>query len=123
MIKRLVFLQLVLLTGLGSAYFVPNRGKMQPIGVNMELPDSIGQWYGIAQKPSKAESKQLAADTSFARRVYTNAFGDSIMASIVLSGEDPDNSLHRPERCLPAKAGRFSIQKSSDLNDQSYLPA
>ncbi len=27
MIKRLVFLQLVLLTGLGSAYFVPNRRK------------------------------------------------------------------------------------------------
>ncbi len=83
----------------------------------MELPDSIGQWYGIAQKPSKAELEQLAADTSFARRVYTNAFGDSIMASIVLAGEDPDNSLHRPERCLPAQGWTILDSKVVTIDD------
>jgi EpsI family protein len=102
-IKRLVFLQLVLFAGLGSAYLVPTQAKTQPMGVIMDLPESLGQWSGESQKITEAELNGLAPDTSFARRMYSNAFGDHILASIVLAGEDPDNSIHRPERCLPAQ--------------------
>ncbi len=45
----------------------------------------------------------LAKDTAFARKLYTNGRGGQIFASIVLSGQDLDNSIHRPERCLPAQ--------------------
>jgi EpsI family protein len=119
-VGRLAFLQLVLVAGLGSAYFVPTHGKMQPMGVIMDLPDSIGQWYGTAQKPTKAELEQLAADTAFARRLYTNAFGDSMLASIVLAGEDPDNSLHRPERCLPSQGWTVLDSKTVTINDPAF---
>jgi EpsI family protein len=102
-IKRLVFLQLVLFAGLGSAYLIPTHAKTQPMGVVMDLPESIGQWWGETQKVTDAELNGLAPDTSFARRMYSNAFGDQILVSIVLAGEDPDNSIHRPERCLPAQ--------------------
>jgi EpsI family protein len=102
-IQRLVILQLLLFAGLGSAYFIPNQGKQQPVGVRMELPESIGYWTGVPEKVSQQELEQLAADTSFARRMYSNAFGDQLLTSIVLAGEDPDNSIHRPERCLPAQ--------------------
>lgn len=102
-IKRLIFLQLILFAGLGSAYFVPTHAKTQPMGVSMDLPESIGQWTGVTQKISQPELEGLAADTSFSRRMYYNAFGDQILVSIVLAGEDPDNSIHRPERCLPAQ--------------------
>jgi EpsI family protein len=102
-IKRLVILQLLLLVGLGSAYLIPTQAKTQPIGVSMALPESIGQWSGVPQQVTKLELEQLAADTAFSRNVYTNAFGDQILVSIVLAGEDPDNSIHRPERCLPAQ--------------------
>ncbi len=69
----------------------------------MNLPDSIGQWTGTPGQISDQELNGLAPDTTFARKIYTNAFGDSILVSIVLAGEDPDNSIHRPERCLPAQ--------------------
>jgi EpsI family protein len=101
-VKRLVLLQLVLFGGLGSAYLIPTQSN-QPIGVIMDLPESIGQWSGASQKITEAELNGLAPDTSFARRIYSNAFGDQILVSIVLAGEDPDNSIHRPERCLPAQ--------------------
>jgi EpsI family protein len=101
-IKRLVLLQLMLFAGLGSAYLIPTQSN-QPMGVIMDLPESIGQWSGVSEKITDAELNGLAPDTSFARRVYSNAFGDQIMVSIVLAGEDPDNSIHRPERCLPAQ--------------------
>jgi EpsI family protein len=101
-IKRLVILQLVLFAGLGSAYLVPTQSQ-QPMGIIMDLPESIGQWSGVSQQVSQLEIEGLAPDTAFARRIYSNAFGDQIAVSIVLAGEDPDNSLHRPERCLPAQ--------------------
>jgi Protein of unknown function (DUF3485) len=101
-IQRLVFLQLMLFAGLGSAYLIPTQSN-QPMGVIMDLPESLGQWWGVTEKVTEAELNGLAPDTSFARRIYSNAFGDQIDASIVLAGEDPDNSLHRPERCLPAQ--------------------
>jgi EpsI family protein len=118
-VQRLVVLQLVLLAGLGSAYFVPAHGKMQPMGVRMDLPDTMGQWYGTPQSVTKTELEQLAADTSFARRLYTDAFGDQILASIVLAGEDPDNSIHRPERCLPAQGWTILDSRVVTINDPS----
>ena len=102
-IPRLLILQLILLVGLGSAFLLPRKAHSQPVGVNMDLPDYIGSWFGTPQKVTQAEIDELAADTTFARRIYTNGLGDHVLASIVLAGEDPDNSMHRPERCLPAQ--------------------
>ncbi len=101
--KRLLLLQVILIAGLSSAFLVPKQSKTQPMGVIMDLPESIGQWTGVKQAITTAELEQLAADTSFSRRMYYNAFGDQILVSIVLAGEDPDNSIHRPERCLPSQ--------------------
>ena len=39
--------------------------------------------------------------------------GNSIFVSIVLSGADLDNSIHRPERCLPAQG--WTIADSDQL--------
>jgi EpsI family protein len=119
-IKRLVILQLVLFAGLGSAYLVPTQSQ-QPMGIIMDLPESIGQWSGVSQKISQAEIEGLAPDTSFARRLYSNAFGDQIAVSIVLAGEDPDNSLHRPERCLPAQGWTIVDSRTVTMN-ASALP-
>jgi EpsI family protein len=118
-IKRLFFLQLMLFAGLGSAYFVPTHAKIQPMGVIMELPESIGLWTGVSQQVTKLELEQLAADTSFARRLYSNPFGDQLLVSIVLSGEDPDNSIHRPERCLPAQGWNVLDSRTVALHASS----
>src|SRR5437762_2773284 len=97
-VKRLIILQIILLVGFGSVFLLPRQGHSQPIGVTMELPDFIGDFYGVRQKVTQPELDQLAADTSFARRIYSNGLGDNILASVVLAGDDPDNSLHRPEQ-------------------------
>jgi EpsI family protein len=101
--KRLFLVFFLVVGGLCSAFLVPARTQFQPVGVVMDLPESIGQWSGVKQSVTQGELEELAADTTFARRMYSNAFGDHILVSIVLAGEDPDNSIHRPERCLPAQ--------------------
>lgn len=101
--KRLLVAQVFLLVGLGSVAFLPKVANSTPQGIKLTLPNSVGAWYGEDQKITEQELQVLARDTEFARKLYSNGRGDQIFASIVLSGQDLDNSIHRPERCLPAQ--------------------
>ena len=101
--KRLLVLLLVLAVGLSAVFVLPTVGNAEPVGIKLFLPQYVGQWYGTDQQVSDLERQILAGDTEFARKLYTNGTGDAIFVSIVLSGHDLDNSIHRPERCLPAQ--------------------
>ena len=102
-IKRLIVTQLILIVGLGAVLLLPKVVNSTPQGINLTLPSYVGDWFGEDQKISDLELQQLAKDTQFARKLYSDGRGDQIFASIVLSGQDLDNSIHRPERCLPAQ--------------------
>ncbi len=71
-------------------------------GVQMSLPRQIGNFYGTEEEASEAERKILPGDTEIVRMRYENIKGESITASIVLSGGEK-RSIHRPEICLPAQ--------------------
>ena len=101
--RRLLILQAVLLLGLGSVFLVPQKTGLGPAGIAMKLPDTVDEWQGEDAPVTKEELAGLASDTRFARRFYKNAAGDKLYVSIVLSGEDMSNSIHRPERCLAAQ--------------------
>jgi len=78
-------------------------------------------WHGEAMPVSEEELQMLANDTEFAKKRYYLSDVDtkrpliddprlahfnellSLQASIVLSGHDLNESIHRPERCLPAQ--------------------
>lgn len=120
---RLLTLVVILLLGFSSV-FALHREHTQPVGIKLALPEYVGEWYGTPGQITDREREVLAADTEFARKRYTNATGDVIFASIVLSGQDLDNSIHRPERCLPAQ-GMTIIQSSTrsiNLPDGHRLP-
>ena len=101
--KRLTILLLTFVVGLSGVFFLPVSGKSEPVGIKLFLPEYVGKWYGVDQPVTERERQVLAADTEFARKLYTDGSGNSIFVSIVLSGHDLDNSIHRPERCLPAQ--------------------
>ena len=101
--KRLITLQVLLLLGLGGVFLLPKHNGLGPAGIAMTLPHFIDGWKGTDAPISPEELKGLAPDTGFVRQFYTNRSGDTIYVSIVLSGEDMSNSIHRPERCLAAQ--------------------
>jgi EpsI family protein len=102
-ISRLLAVQLILALGMGAVFLIPQKSGTGPAGIAMTLPTDLGMWTGSDATVSQAELHGLAPDTRFARRVYTDPFGDQIYVSIVLSGADMVTSIHRPERCLPAQ--------------------
>lgn len=93
---------------------IPRNTKLQPCRVRMELPELLGGWAGKPSPVSDKEHAMLAPDTQFCRKVYEDGLGDQVLVSIVLSGNDLDNSIHRPERCLPAQG--WQIMDSTGLS-------
>ncbi len=114
-IRRLTILLIVLVVGFSAVFLLPSSGKTEPVGIKLALPEYVGHWYGVDQQISKLELEGLASDTEFARKQYTNGAGDTIFASIVLSGHDLDNSIHRPERCLPAQGWTIADSKTLSI--------
>jgi EpsI family protein len=115
MTKRLAILQSILALGLGSVFLVPKDIKMQPAAIGLSLPESVGNWEGIDQPIGQAERDILGPDTQFSRKLYTNAVGDQIYASVVMSGPDMNTSIHRPERCLPAQGWTIADSRTTTL--------
>jgi EpsI family protein len=111
-IKRLLILLAVLAAGMGSVYLLPQQLGFQPVGITLDLPKMVGGWYGQDLEVSDKERAVLGKETEFARKSYRNGIGYEIVASIVLSGQDMNTSIHRPERCMPAQ-GYTIIDKRS----------
>lgn len=103
------------LCGFGSIMLLPQPGQLAASAVNMQLPMTIGEWEGQPKSASPEERSTLAADTEFAKAQYRKSSEThpllKLNLSVVLSGKDLNNSIHRPERCLPAQ-GHYALQAS-----------
>jgi EpsI family protein len=106
-----LLVQVVLVAALSAVFFLPKVAHSTPQGIELALPTYVGTWFGEDQKISDQELKMLAKDTAFARKLYNDGRGNQIFVSIVLSGQDLDNSIHRPERCLPAQGWSVADSK------------
>jgi EpsI family protein len=106
--RRLVAVQVVLLVAFVGIFLLPKQTKSSPAGIAMTLPNFVDGWIADDAEVTAREREVLAKDTEFARKIYTSPAGDQIYVSIVMSGDDMTNSIHRPERCLPAQG--WSLQ-------------
>lgn len=120
---------------LASVHLLPEAGEMAPSAIQMDLPRTSGGWVLQNKAPSEEEIKTLAPDTTFSKAVcfrarageYTairrEAIPDRIDLSVVLSGHDLNNSIHRPERCMPAQGhliGSSSTQRLTTPQGRSF---
>jgi hypothetical protein len=117
-------LPLMLGGSLSAVYVLPKAGETAQSAVNMQLPGECGGWSYEKIAASENEVSTLGPDTEFAKAICLkarpgeiNADGhlvpDRVDLSVVLSGHDLNNSIHRPERCMPAQG--HSITSSGDL--------
>lgn len=112
---------------MASVYFLPQVGAVADSAVKMELPATFSGWIFRQYPPSEAELKTLSPDTQFSKAFCLSArpgevdaegysIPDQIQLSIVLSGYDLNNSIHRPERCMPAQGHSIISSKDVMLN-------
>lgn len=113
--KRLWVLLVILVVGLSSIWLLPKQKEMAISRLSKNLPVSVDSWTSEKREVSPAELKILAADTEFARRFYTDTSNkdfSGIEVSVVFSGKDINNSLHRPEVCLRGQGWNFTRERS-----------
>lgn len=120
-------LPVILGGAMSSIYFLPQVGAVANSAVKMELPGAFGPWIFRFFPPSEAEIATLGPDTQFSKALCLRArpgemdelgysIPDQIQLSIVLSGYDLNNSIHRPERCMPAQGHNITSSKDVTMN-------
>lgn len=120
-------LPLFLAGSLSAIYFLPRVGAVAQSAVKMDLPNTSGMWSFEKQVASEAEVETLAKDTKFSKAICLTVRPDEVFPdgspvpdrvdlSIVLSGADINNSIHRPERCMPAQGHNITSSRDQILS-------
>lgn len=96
---------------MACVYVLPTQDALLESSISPDLPTGyrLDGWYGTKTQESEVERATLAVDTKFSKAVYREDTVSllrsvpDVNVSIVYSGSDMNNSIHRPERCLPAQ--------------------
>ncbi|MGY8686124.1 MAG: exosortase C-terminal domain/associated protein EpsI [Verrucomicrobiales bacterium] len=106
--KRLLTLNALLAIGLGSIFLLPASSKIQDSAIVMDLPPLIGDWTAGAKEEASPEVKKILQASAYENRTYAHDLnGQIVRVSMVLSSDNINQSIHRPERCLPAQGHRI----------------
>lgn len=114
---------------LGSVYLLPTAPDMAQSAISMELPDTLGEWKLNNIPASQVEIDTLAKDTEFSKAECRRGrefeyfpdgspVPDILNLSVVLSGKDLNNSIHRPERCMPAQGHQILSSEDRELTSE-----
>ena len=133
--KPAIVLTAILAAGLSTIFVLPDF-KQAECALDTDIPESLSGGRTAKYNPSDKELAILANDTEFSKakclvpRLEEQSFitmtspADVIDLSIVLSGYDLANSIHRPERCMPAQGHKIQSSQSDelDLGDGRKIP-
>lgn len=120
--SRLVILLAIVLAGFGSVFVLPRQLGYQPVGMKVELPENMSEWWGRDLEVSEKERTVLGEDTTIARKNYENGRGDHAVVSLILSGQDMMRNIHRPERCLEAQGWFVKGAQSQTVQVEGFGP-
>lgn len=84
-----------------------------------KLPQRFGSWVGAPREPGAEEKRILAKDTDFERMHYVSrGYGKApVEVSLVFSGKNVSESIHRPEVCLRAQGWEFVSESDVIFSD------
>ena len=117
--KRAAIILFVALAFAGIVFAFPKAGAMKASRLARDLPESFGDWIGIPVEPGVREKAVLAKDTEFERMQYSHLDGirPPIEVSVVFSGKNLSQSIHRPEVCLRAQGWEFVSERYFNWSD------
>lgn len=127
--KRLYVLAAFLAAGFSMIWLLPKSEDMKPSRLARNLPMQFEAMQGKSIAVTGKELEILAKDTEFERAQYVNEDYPSrpaIEVSVVFSGKDLNNSIHRPERCLRSQGWNFIKERKvlvkGAMPDGSNMP-
>ena len=127
--KRLYILAAFMAVGFSMIWLLPKSESMKLSRLARNLPLQFASMEGKRVEVTGKELDILAKDTEFERAQYinkANPYQPAVEVSVVFSGKDLNNSIHRPERCLRSQGWNFTKERKvvikGALPDGSDLP-
>ncbi|MGC6464480.1 MAG: exosortase-associated EpsI family protein [Akkermansiaceae bacterium] len=116
--KRAIILLVLVVSFVGMVLALPKTSQMRPSRLAKDLPEEFGHWVGRPQEAGTREREVLSLDTEFERMNYAHRdeVSPSVQVSIVFSGKDLSQSIHRPEVCLRAQGWQFVSERYFEWN-------
>ena len=128
-IRRIYSLTLILAIGFSVIWMLPKSESMKLSCLSRHLPMQFDTMIGKRVEVTGKELQILAKDTEFERTQFANTalpYHPAVEVSVVFSGKDLNNSIHRPERCLRSQGWNFVKERTVVLSgvfpDGSDLP-
>ncbi|BCX48333.1 exosortase A [Haloferula helveola] len=121
------FVPALLIAAVMSAIYALPPFKEVDSALRLELENHLGAWQLDVQPTPEPVRRVLATDTDFSHAlcslkrveemsyIWGTAPTDFAQLSIILSGHDLANSIHRPERCLVAQGHRGLVVNASAI--------
>ena len=112
--KRIYILSAILAVGYSMIWLLPKSERMKGSRLVRDLPMEFSTMRGKRVSITGIELDILAKDTEFARAQYINLavpLAPAVEVSVVFSGKDLNNSIHRPERCLRSQGWNLLVEK------------
>lgn len=111
---------------MATVLMLPSAGTIAESAIQMKLPAKLGEWQFQTTQATTKEVDILAKDTTFSKAICLAPIPDSYAAngqpnakridlSVVLSGIDINNSIHRPERCMPSQGHQIYSSRSDSI--------
>ena len=127
--RRVYTLTLILAVGFSLIWVLPKSESMKLSCLSRHLPMEFDTMVGQRVQVTGKELQILAKDTEFERTQFANTanpYQPRVEVSVVFSGKDLNNSIHRPERCLRSQGWNFVKERTVNLAnvfpDGSDLP-
>lgn len=108
--KRLLILAALCTATFSTVFLLPDTPPIRASRLASHLPERFGDWRGENIPISDRELEILARDTRFERKSFHNPYDSTsipVEVSIVFSGKDLNNSIHRPETCMRTQGWEF----------------
>jgi len=128
-INRVYILTMILAIGFSLIWVLPKSESMKLSCLSRHLPMQFDTMIGKRVEVTGKELQILAKDTEFERTQFSNKanrYHPPVEVSVVFSGKDLNNSIHRPERCLRSQGWNFVKERTVTLAnvfpDGSDLP-
>ncbi|MGB2429023.1 MAG: exosortase-associated EpsI family protein [Akkermansiaceae bacterium] len=119
-IRRIYILASILAVGFSFIWLLPKSESMKLSCLSRHLPPTFGTMVGKRTEITGRELDILAKDTEFERFQYYNTQSPNhplVETSVVFSGKDLNNSIHRPERCLRSQGWNIVKERSIVLKN------
>ena len=119
-VKRIYILAIMLAVGFSLIWILPKSESMKPSCLSRHLPMQFDTMVGKRVEVTGKELQILAKDTEFERTQFANTanpYHPPVEVSVVFSGKDLNNSIHRPERCLRSQGWNFVKERTVVLPD------